>query len=277
MKNEKVRDLIVMKIRYAEPADVKAIVSLAEAGFRRELLNAMIYGCNGIAGFLECQISIPLEIADTVYIVAESDGIVVGFVEIKIYSESIFLNYIGTSPHNRHKGVATKLLGCAVLMVRTKHHKRMTLDVFNENIIAKSWYEKLGFTEEYNAGWYKVVQAELGEGDNLKGRVSGYSQSNLCYDQFGFSQFNITTAEGHYGVGMLGQEWFRVTQFELLFDAAALSCLNLIDANRSILGLFKEADQAKLPRGTVCICRSIRMNIQLDIFEKNILTFHKRD
>ena len=84
MKNERVREQIVMKIRYAEPADATAIVSLTKAGFRQELLNAMIYGCNGIVEFLERQISIPLEITDTVYIVAEHDDVVVGFVEFKI-------------------------------------------------------------------------------------------------------------------------------------------------------------------------------------------------
>jgi ribosomal protein S18 acetylase RimI-like enzyme len=259
-----------MKIRYAEPADATAIVSLTKAGFRQELLNAMIYGCNGIVEFLERQISIPLEITETVYIVAEQDDVVVGFVEFKIYSESIFLNYIGTSPQFRHKGLALKLFDHAVLMVRTKHHKRITLDVFSDNVVAKSWYERLGFTAEYNSGWYRIVQSDVGEGDHQQGRVSGYSQSNLCYAEFGFSQFNITTADGHYGVGMLGQEWFRVTQLELLFDAAALSCLNLIDSNRVILGLFRETDQTKLPLGAVCFCRSIRMNIQIDRFGQNI-------
>jgi ribosomal protein S18 acetylase RimI-like enzyme len=270
MKKEKIRVHNTMEIRYAVPADAKAIVSLTEAGFRKELLNAMIYGCNGVTGFLERQISIPLEIADTVYIIAESDDVVVGFVEFRIYSDSVFLNYIGTSPQARHKGLATKLLGQGLLMVRTKHHKRMSLDVFRDNIVAQSWYEKLGFTAEYNAGWYKLAQEEIDDSNNLQGRVSGYSQSNLCYDEFGFSQFNITTAKGSYSVGMLGQEWFRVTQSELLFDASALFCLNSIDINRSILGLFKENEQAKLPSGAVCFCRSIRMNIELDMFEKNI-------
>ena len=259
-----------MKIRYAEPSDAKVIVSLTVSGFRKELLNAMIYGCNGIVNFLERQISIPLNMSDTIYIVAEIDEIVVGFVEFKIYPENIFLNYIGTSKQVQHKGLATKLLGKSVSMVRTKYHKRMILDVFSDNVVAKYWYKKLGFTEEYNAGWYKILQKELDEGDFLQGKVSGFSQSNCCYDEFGFSHFNITTAAGNYNVGMLGEEWFRVTEIELLFDYAALSCLNSIDSSRSILGLFNEIDQSKIPVDAVCFCRSIRMSIPLDMFERNI-------
>lgn len=258
-----------MKIRYADPADATAIVSLAKAGFRQELLNAMIYSCSGIVEFVERQISIPQEFTDTVYIVAESNKIVVGFVEFKIYSESIFLNYIGTSPEFRHKGLGLKLFGESVLMIRTEYHKSISLDVFSDNVVARSWYERLGFAQEYNLGWYRILQPNRCEADHQQGRVSGYSQSKLCYEKFGFSHFNVATAKGEYAIGMLGQEWFRVTQSQVLFDGAALSCLNLIDSNRVILGLFKEKDLSQFPLSADCFCHSIRMNIQLDRFSKN--------
>ena len=259
-----------MKIRFAQLADAQEITLLTKAGFTKELLSAMIYGCSGIDDFLKSQISIPLGIADTVYIVAESDGVVVGFVEFRIYVESIFLNYIGISPLIRQQGLASKLLRQAVLLVRNKHHKIMSLDVFSDNIVAKKWYEKLGFTAEFNTGWYKISQAINGDKDVEQAKVSGFTQARLCYKKFGFSQFTITTNSGSYAVGMLGQEWFRVTQIQLLSDAAALSCLNSIDSDRNILGLFRDTDQDKLPKDAVCFCRPIRMNTQLDTFEKNI-------
>ncbi len=261
-----------MKIRYAKSADAMAIVGLANAGFEKELLSAMIYGCSGIVRFIKRQISIPISIADTVFIVAENDGVVIGFVEFRVYLESIFLNYIGTSPIARNQGLATTLLGQSISMVRTKHHMKISLDVFSENIVAKNWYEKLGFIAEFKAGWYKVSQSDICENTNEEAKVSGYSQSSLCYNEFGFSQFTLTSGTGSYSVGMLGKEWFRVTQIELFSDVTALCSLNLIDSNRNILGLFKEIDQAKLPADAACFCRSIRMNIQLDIFEKNIFS-----
>ena len=261
-----------MKIRYAQPADALAIAGLTKLGFKQELLSAMIYGCDGIVSFLERQISIPIQIADTVFIVAENDGVVIGFVEFRIYYKSFFLNYIGISPQARKQGLATNLLGQAALMVRTKHHKKLSLDVFSDNVAANNWYEKLGFIAEFKAGWYKISQSDICEGINEEAKVSGYSQSSLCYNEFGFSQFTLTSAIGTYSIGMLGKDWFKVSQIELFSDASALYTLYLIDSSRSILGLFKENDHAKLPEGAVCFCRSIRMNIQLETFEKNIFS-----
>jgi len=255
-------------IRLASCIDAPKIVSLVRKSFNSRILNAMIYGCAGITQYLKSQISIPSGLSDTVYVVAESGGVIVGCVELRLLGDTIFLNYICTSRKMRNKGLGKKLLKKAVLIVKCRNHRRMALDVFADNHVAKQWYSKLGFARNYTTGWYSfpVVYKKTG----LVGKVSGFPQADLCHARFGFSQFSVHASKNSYSVGRLGNDWFRVTQKEILQDAEAVNTLAKLDARRKILGLFCVSKGQTLPRGADVLCESERMTVDLPILLRAI-------
>jgi ribosomal protein S18 acetylase RimI-like enzyme len=257
-----------MVIRFANCQDAHGIAALAASGFKDEVSGAMIYGADGIENYLKSQLSIESNINDSVYIVAEDVNVIVGFVEFKNGFDCLFLNFIGISSLLRNKGIAKKLLKQSFFMARSINHKKISLDVFSDNQIAKNWYVNLGFTPEYTTNWYKIKQIEKCR--DFIARVSGYSQSKICYSNFGFSQFTLNTVANTYSIGVLGGKWFRVTQPEFLNDKDGLACLSSIDPNRYILGLFRDDIQQVLPSHSVLFCSSIRMNLEIEAFEKNI-------
>jgi ribosomal protein S18 acetylase RimI-like enzyme len=257
-----------MVIRFANCQDSHGIAALAGSGFKDEISGAIIYGADGIEAYLKSQISIESNINDSVYIVAENDNKIVGFVEFRNGFDCLFLNFIGISSLSRNKGVAKKLLKQAVIMSRSINHKKISLDVFSDNEIARKWYMNLGFIPEYTTNWYRIKQTV--KFTDFVAKVSGFSQSKICYSSFGFSQFTLNTIADTYSIGFLGDKWFRVTQPEILIDVDALACLNSIDPNRHILGLFRDDINQVLPSNSELFCSSIRMSLEIGIFEKNI-------
>lgn len=257
-----------MIIRFANCLDAHGIAVLVGSGFKDEISGAMIYGADGIETYLKSQLSIASNINDSVYIVAEDVNTIIGFVEFRNGFDYLFLNFIGISSLSQNKGVAKKLLRQAVVMASSINHRRISLDVFDDNEIAKSWYINLGFTPEYITNWYRIKQTV--KCTDFIAKVSGYSQSQICYSSFGFSQFTVNTIADTYSVGLLGNKWFRVSQPEILNDVDALACLNSIDPNRYILGLFRVDIHQNLPSNGVLFCSSIRMSLDIESFEKNI-------
>jgi len=95
--------------------------------------------------------------------------------------------------------------------------------------------------------------------------ISGYPQAKICQERYGFSTLKLNTSGREYQVGCLGNDWFRVTQPEILADADALSTLHLFDGHRRILALLRDDRMPHpLPAGAREIVRSRRMSIDLE-------------
>jgi ribosomal protein S18 acetylase RimI-like enzyme len=258
-----------IKIRYAEQRDVRRIIEIVNQGFDNVLLDAMIYGCKGIDKYLSYQFKLPQSLSDKVYIVAENSDGVIGFVEFRIYPDMLFLNYIGIDKSSRKNSLASYLLSQSELMIRKKCHKKMQLDVFFDNQVAKNWYEKIGFTSITSSNWLSVsFEAE----SRLKNsKISGFPQAILCSEKFGFSEFLLSTPIRTYNIGLLGDKWFRVTQSQIFHDPDALSGLKKLSSTRKILALCSDEDLDNIPSHAEHFCRPIRMSISLDKLEREIL------
>ena len=135
----------MLKVRFADNNHADSIVSMIKNSFIANVIDATIYGCKGMQLFVKEQISVPNNLADTIYIVAEKDSEIIGCIEFRKIQDIIFLNYICTSQKSRHKGLGRIMLREAILMARKTHHKKISLDVFCDNKIAKTWYKKLGW------------------------------------------------------------------------------------------------------------------------------------
>lgn len=250
-------------VRPARAEEAEAIVALVRSGFDPDLLRFMIYGCDGIERYVAHQINAPAALADTVYLVAVAAERVVGCVELRMTADGIFLNYICTDPAVRGRGLAGRLLGESLGMVPRGPHGVMHLDVFESNRAAGEWYERLGFRRDWTTVWSDIPVG--GAGEAVPARVSGYPQAKASQEAYGFSSFGLATPSGTYQVGCLGNDWFRVTQPELLADSAALSALHRFDSRRRILALIREdLMPGRLPAEAREIVRARRMSLDLD-------------
>ena len=257
-----------MEIRPAREADAEQIVKLIQQSFDTKILNSMIYGCHGIDSYLRQCFSIPESLADTVYMVAEDEDRIAGYIELRLIDKSVFLNYICTHANIRHKGLGRELLLKAIYVIGPSSYDRMSLDVFHNNLVAKSWYEKLGFTNEYVTIWWSIPLAVRGYG--LPGKISGIAHANACQREFGFSQFSINTTMASYSVGKLGNDWFRISQEVLLNDDQALATLYQLAPDRKILGLFRENATVNFLEDWKPFCRSVRMTTNLEPLLANL-------
>ncbi|MBL0225529.1 MAG: GNAT family N-acetyltransferase [Geobacteraceae bacterium] len=257
-----------IQIRLARKDEAGEIVSLIRSSFSSELQNAMIYGCPGMERFIGQQIETPGGLADTIYLVAVAGELVVGCVELRWLPESLFLNYICTRPEARSKGLARRILAESIRIARRDHHREMLLDVFEDNLPARTWYERLGFRHDYSTQWWDcpLPASDL----PVNGRISGYPQARASQEQYGFSLFKLVTTQREYAVGRLGSDWFRVTGAELLSDPQALALLQRIDGQRRILALIPEQDLPEAQHGEARrIVTSRRMSMDLDrLFEQ---------
>jgi len=257
-----------MIIRLAVEADAGFIARLIQQSFDANMLRAMIYGCHGIINYIRYNILTPNKISDTVYMVAEDRGSIVGCVELRLVGKAIFLNYICIDHNKRHKGIGRELLLNSIYIIGNSFYNKMNLDVFYDNVVAKSWYENIDFTYEYTTSWLSI---SMNPCENIRsGKISGIAQSNICQREFGFSHFILNTTTASYSVGRLGTDWFRISDETLLKDDQAIATLCQLDSNRKILGLFRENINGFMVEEFKPFCRSVRMAVDINLLLNNL-------
>jgi ribosomal protein S18 acetylase RimI-like enzyme len=240
-------------IRVARTRDAACIVELVRGGFDERLIGAFIYGCRGIARYVEQQI-LDAEHSDTRYFVAERDHSIVAAIEMRMLGDALFLNYIAVAPDARRDGLGSRVLGEAIAAVRTPAHERLMLDVLDTNRAAIAWYDALGLATESMTCWYEMpLELVSGDGEVV---VTGLSQARVVHRELGFSQITLVGEDYNATVGMLGDRWFRVTNAAVLMDAAMLRRLRALDPNRCVLALLP--DDAAVPSACQVIARTQR-------------------
>lgn len=221
------------QISLANSNDAAEFVSVIRACFNKELLDLTPYGCSGITTFVQKQILNQCCGTDTRYLICRHDNKIVGGVEIRYAPAHLFLNYIAIVPSYRQKGLGTLLLQSALKGVVQFADSTLSLDVMDDNALAMHWYKRLGFSYEFTTQWWSLPQMERVKG--TKAVAVGLPQAFACHAQFGFGQFDIISPTGRYTVGLLGHNWFRIMQPNILCDEYALGLLTLLDMNRRML------------------------------------------
>lgn len=224
-----------VQLREARPEDAARIVDLVRGGFNAELVQAFIYGCHGIEGYVRSLIEDRGRGVDTWYVVAESAGSVVGCIEMRDLAGRLCLNYVAVDAALRSARLGSQLLRHAI--AGHAPEDALVLDVLEHNEVARRWYAALGMTQEGSTEWL-TAPLPGDPGSAHAARLSGFPQARLLQAQLGFSLFQVACGGRRYDVGMLGQRWFRVTSSEALADEALGSALRRIDANRQLLALL---------------------------------------
>jgi ribosomal protein S18 acetylase RimI-like enzyme len=224
-----------IELRKAVAEDAGAIVALIRSSFAPGLLETTIYGCEGIEDYVRALIEAEPRAADTRYTVAVADGALAGVVEMRQLRDRLFCNYIAVARGARSRGVGIALLGAGIAAARRPGQLTLELDVFDDNERALAWYRGLGFGESSRVEWR--VLAPPGGDRASAAPVSGWAQALACQRAFGFSEVSIQGAEGGYSVGLMGREWFRLTDPGALEDPALGATLHALDPHRSLLAL----------------------------------------
>lgn len=257
------------QFRPAESQDSAAVASLIRDAFPVYVRDKIIYGCPGVVRFIQSQIAVQKYAGDTAYFVSTVGDELVGCVELRRFPQLLWLNYIAVTPEWQRKGLARRLLAYSIASFERSAPTEMALDVFDFNQAASSWYRQLGFKAVRDYAWYEVSVPDLPNANGFAA-LSGFPQAQAAHDQFGFSQFNVTTRAAQYVIGRLGKEWFRTTQPEAWDDADLMHALRTIDAGRRLLGIFP-GDVKLLNATSRRLFTSTRMTIELPRLKSRLL------
>lgn len=255
-----------LKVRQACPGDASRIVSLIARSFSPAIKDATIYGCSGISKYVQANMAGAKQSSDSKYFVAELDGEMAGCAEFRVLPRTIFLNYICVLRKLRGGGIGEEMLRQSVPLVKGPETEDFKLDVFFDNAPALSWYHKLGFESAATTDWWSIPLPKKKQ-FRPNAVISGLPQAQVCHRQFGFSHFTMDTPAGSYRVGKLGEKWFRISQPQFINDHNAMQYLCHQKSGQKLLCLFSPDSGVKLPKGTVHIARSIRMEVS----SKNII------
>jgi ribosomal protein S18 acetylase RimI-like enzyme len=221
-----------MTIRPAEPGDAGEVVALVRQSFRPQDLDLTIYGCAGIAAYLEMEFALPRALSASAYLVAAIEGRIAGFADMRATDTGICLNYIATSPDWRGIGVGRELLAAALRAIDPPAGSLFTLEVFEHNQAALDWYRRSGFHRLGRMAFWRVADGGAPAGHV---RVVDLPQADVTHRAFGFSSFRLAHGGRTFTIGRLGERWFRVTEGELLRRPEALRALQSLDPRREIL------------------------------------------
>jgi ribosomal protein S18 acetylase RimI-like enzyme len=248
-----------MEVGFAAPDDADAILDIVS-----RTLPAPVLACTPLGGAKACAYLTALiehrrTGADRVWTVMRTDeDAVVGFIEIRLAIEDLFINHIHIRPEWQGHGIGSRLLRESLEMLNSPSIQRLELDVFvPENLRAYDWYSRLGFTPLHRSAW---MMTPLPPGNTLsRFHIRGLAQALCLQAEYGFSQFTVQTEQGVYEVGRLGESLFRVSEPYLLADPGALAALHQIAPASRLLIIGKEALFGTNPAPLQTLATSVRM------------------
>lgn len=194
-------------IREAENNDISRIIEIMTQQINNTILEKTIYGAKGIDKYLIDNLNKKEEYQEKINMVYEIDGLVVGYVELLLESENLFINYIVIDKRYTGKGIGKELLNSAIDKCSlNRKFKYIFIDVFNKNIRAKEWYKKIGFKEVSRTKWIEInIQSnyKFTDYDNIK--ITNYEKAKKQHDELGFAIYFIEDNKKIYKIGFINE------------------------------------------------------------------------
>lgn len=119
--------------------------------------------------------------------------IIVGFLHLKKLKDNLFLNNIFLNKDVRGNGAGTLILEQILKeeFVKIYNFEYLELDVFESNIKAKNWYEKLGLVNTSYNDWF-LTQNSNKSPDELQSRFT-ISLDNVGFKSLFFNKNKVAT------------------------------------------------------------------------------------
>lgn len=217
----------------ADTTDSEQIVDVIRRGFEPRLLEAMIYGCHGVANFVEDHIRLGPYSPYMYVVVKASDRRLMAAAEFRITTGTLFLNYIAVSPDAQGQGLAASMIGYAACEALQEGLKRFSLDVFTTNTKALALYTRLGLLPEMDRTFWVC---RTGDDPPKPGFTSpDFSQAESTQLRLGFSEFTLQSNAEAVRIGRLGRTYFRVPIESFGTNNGWLATLRALDPSRRLL------------------------------------------
>lgn len=142
------------------------------------------------------------------------------------------LSYLAVAPEFQNRGIGTLLWNAWEEEGRARNHRRFDLDVEAGNARARAWYERMDYrvVETTWFGCRDLASTPALPADEL--RLLNWENARAWQECYGFSQFEIAQGDGKWGIGRLGNEYFRVRE---ALPAEVETLLRQLDAARALL------------------------------------------
>ena len=223
-----------LSIRRAIPGDAAQVVALVRGSFRPQDLGLTIYGCSGVASYLDAEFATPREVARGSHLVSVAEGRIVGYIEMRRSQGELWLNYIATDPGWRRRGIGGALIRDGLAACGEAPGTKWVLDVFDHNAQARRWYEAMGFRTVMRLGFWRIENRAT-PFPGVSAVIVGLPQADAAHERFGFSRFTVAGRERSFKVGRLGERWLRISDPEILRAPGALSALRRVEPSRELL------------------------------------------
>lgn len=136
---------MTLTVRPSDSGDVDAIADLEVVAFPLDPWSEVLIA-EGVAG----------RVPTTSYFVAEQDARFVGYAAVSVVQDVAELQRIATVPGARRTGVARALLAAVDDQAAAGGAERLLLEVRDDNVAARDFYEKAGFAEiARREGYYR--------------------------------------------------------------------------------------------------------------------------
>ena len=236
--------------------DLERVNALLQEAWSPELRPYLTSTQHGMTAFLDVHLTHPESFSDKRYYVAtDADDQAIGFAEFRLSAAKIgFLSYICVSERARGRGIAAALIEHFV-----KSHEpleRLELDVFDDNVPALQFYEKLGFTQRSQSAW-------LRRGLPLPSKALSLSnppESAAAHSAYGFCELKLQWQGKDVRLGRIGANVLRC------FDLRSFTDDNLLAGAKATFASMTEAltilpvsEANPLPPGTSTVTKSNRM------------------
>ena len=218
---------------------IESVVDLVRASFDVSLLPYLVYGQAGIHHYLAAaQPRAGLKETRSAWVCLDAET-VVGYAEFDLTRSPIaHLSYVCVKESHRGRGIARRLI--AHFARERPEFTSLSLDVFEDNTVARSIYHGMGLEERDVSEWIVRPLPKEREGSLI---VNELPQSLAVHSCFGFSSWSMRYGDRSVQLGRLGDACLRVhSQSDFLDDGflaaaravfpAAQEALIITPANR---------------------------------------------
>lgn len=190
-------------VRVAAPDDVEWMAELAKRSFDERWHPYMTSTQSGSARYWEVILAFQESFPDRTFLVAETpSGDRLGFADLtRVAPDVAHLSYIAVAESARGRGTGSELLRNYV--VRNPDLRTLRLDVFEDNVVARAVYDRLGFEVESVTSWW-VVEMNLAAVEPSAGLVlRDLHTAHAWLADYGFCGFDGVLAESRFHFGIM--------------------------------------------------------------------------
>ncbi|MEC1526141.1 N-acetyltransferase [Neobacillus niacini] len=251
-----------LRIEPLKSKDAHLIPKLIESGMDKGIFKLTIFSSKGYGAYLEKLLTIPEEHRRVKLYGAFVGDQLAGYTEWRIFENSLFLNNIYVFPDYQGLGLGKSLLEEHGNKLMEEYRKSsITLDVFNNNAKAMSWYEKIGFVKQESINWNVGEQLAITPNSAFECYIENYPNAEAEQKAYDFSLFTCSTKNGIYQIGRIKNQFYRLTNTESLNNADLLHCLYQVDPKRKILLLSNEEFSSNFSFALACVSSRMKLEI----------------